>query len=328
MNRKKFNGIILAVTFLSSVAIFLSCSNRGASNVYLFSYFIGNGNDGLHLAYSHDGLTWTAMNDGQSILTPQVGRDKLMRDPCIITGPDGKFHMVWTVSWNERGIGYASSPDLIHWSEQRYIPVMEHEPKAENCWAPELFYDAARQQYLIFWATTVPGRFPETDYQSNSGEPGQGRNHRMYYVTTQDFTAFSETKLFYDHGFNVIDATLLQDVDTYVMFFKDETNKPFTPQKNIRIATAQQAEGPYSSPSKPITGKYWAEGPTSIKINGLWHVYFDKYRLDQFGVIVSSDLKHWEDRSNLLEMPDGIRHGTVFAATQKVFEKLTTHFGQ
>ncbi len=65
-----------------------------------------------------------------------------MRDPCIIRGADGLFHMVWTVSWNERTIGYASSKDLIHWSEQQAIPVMEHEPTTLNCWAPEIFYDA------------------------------------------------------------------------------------------------------------------------------------------------------------------------------------------
>lgn len=40
-----------------------------------------------------------------------------MRDPCIIAGPDGVFHLVWTISWNEKGIGYAHSKDLIHWTD-------------------------------------------------------------------------------------------------------------------------------------------------------------------------------------------------------------------
>ena len=44
-------------------------------------------------------------SDGKSFLIHEVGKDKLMRDPCIIEGPDGLFHMVWTVSWAERGIG-------------------------------------------------------------------------------------------------------------------------------------------------------------------------------------------------------------------------------
>ncbi|MFP4621933.1 MAG: hypothetical protein ACLFM7_11530 [Bacteroidales bacterium] len=135
----------------------------------MFSYFTGNGEDGLHLAYSHDGYQWKALNEGKSFLTPQVGNDKLMRDTCIIEGPEGKFHMVWTVSWEEKGIGYALSEDLVHWSDQKYILVMKHEPKAKNCWAPELFYDKETKQFLIVWATTIPGRFPETDNQSNEG---------------------------------------------------------------------------------------------------------------------------------------------------------------
>ncbi|RLE00147.1 MAG: glycosyl hydrolase, partial [Bacteroidetes bacterium] len=58
-------------------------------SVYLFSYFINNGEDGLHLAYSEDGLSWKALNENASYLKPEVGKDKLMRDPCIIQTPDG-----------------------------------------------------------------------------------------------------------------------------------------------------------------------------------------------------------------------------------------------
>ena len=116
---------------------------------YLFSYFINDSRDGLHLAYSLDGLTWTPLNHGKSFLIPTVGKDRLMRDPSICQAPDGTFHMVWTSSWTDRIIGYASSPDLIHWSEQRSIPVMMHEPAAHNCWAPELFYDEPSQLSLI-----------------------------------------------------------------------------------------------------------------------------------------------------------------------------------
>ena len=37
---------------------------------YLFSYFINDSRDGLHLAYSLDGLTWTPLNHGKSFLIP------------------------------------------------------------------------------------------------------------------------------------------------------------------------------------------------------------------------------------------------------------------
>ncbi|MBK6281801.1 MAG: hypothetical protein IPF54_03245 [Draconibacterium sp.] len=65
----------------------------------MFSYFMGNGEDGLHLATSNDGLKWEALNNNKSFLTPTVGDDKLMRDPVLLKAdPDGKFPMVWTVS--------------------------------------------------------------------------------------------------------------------------------------------------------------------------------------------------------------------------------------
>ncbi|MBN1996370.1 glycoside hydrolase family 43 protein [candidate division KSB1 bacterium] len=312
--------LIISTFWVCSVFIF-HCKQT-EQPVYLFSYFKGNGEDGLHLAFSYDGFKWTALNNDQSFLTPQVGNDKLMRDPCIMRGPEGVFHMVWTVSWNEKGIGYANSKDLKKWSEQRYLPVMEHEPDALNCWAPEIFYDDVKQQYLIFWATTIPGRFPETDDQDNRGIVRRGYNHRMYYVTTKDFNTLSAAGIFYDHGFNVIDATIVKDGSEFYMFLKDETNQPFTPQKNIKMARSSSAEGPYGEVSAPITGEYWAEGPTVLKVKDTWHLYFDKYRLGKYGLLVSKDLQNWVDKSDSLEYPDGLRHGTVFQVTEKILRQL------
>lgn len=206
--------------------------NAQSKDIYLFSYFINNGQDGLHLAYSLDGFTWKSLKNDSSFLIPAAGKDKLMRDPCIIRGADRKFHMVWTISWNEQGIGYAWSDDLIHWSEQKYIPVMAHEDSARNCWAPEIFYDALKKEYMIYWSTTISGRF------SSSAKTGDDKyNHRIYYTTTKDFKAFTKTKLLYEQGFNVIDATIQKTGKQYVMFLKDESRTP--PQKNIRIAISK-----------------------------------------------------------------------------------------
>jgi hypothetical protein len=81
--------------------------------------------------------------------------------------------------------------------------------------------------------------------------------------------------------------------------------------------------GPYSSAGKPITGNYWAEGPTTLKVDGKWMVFFDKYREHKYGAIQSTDLKHWEDISNLILVPKGIRHGTILQVDKNIFEKLT-----
>lgn len=169
----------------------------------------------------------------------------------------------------------------------------------------------------IYWATTIPGRYPGTD---TSGD--EKYNHRLYQVTTSDFKQFSNTKLLYDQGFSVIDASIVSNGNQYLMFLKDETRKP--PQKNLRLAIARNAVGPYSVPSLPFTDTtYWAEGPTTIFLNGKWIVYFDKYTQHQMGAVQSADLKQWTDISTQIHFPDGTRHGTVFTISQKQWNYLS-----
>ena len=118
---------IMKQLFFTFYFLFLtSAAFAQADSVYLFCYFKGNG-DGLHYAVSENGYKWTPLFNDSVVLKPTVSKDKLFRDPCIVKGGDGKYHMVWTVSWADKGIGYASSADLVHWSEQRFIPVMMDE---------------------------------------------------------------------------------------------------------------------------------------------------------------------------------------------------------
>jgi len=281
----------------------------------LFSSFRDNGQDGLHLAYSHDGLRWTALKNDKAFLAPRVG-GKLMRDPCIVQGPDGLFHMVWTTSWHDKGIGIAHSEDLVGWSEQQFVPVMEHEPKARNCWAPEITWDPDGKQYVIYWATSIPDRFPETAKRAD-----RGWNHRMYFTTTKDFKDYERTKLFYEPGFNVIDATIVKDRDQYVMILKDETRHP--PAKNLRIAYSKKVTGPWSPASAPFSPKgVWVEGPSAIKIGDGWVVYYDAYRRHQYGAMRTTDFTNWEDISDKISFPKGTRHGTAFSVSKDVLEKL------
>ncbi len=280
----------------------------------VFSSFRGNGEDGLHLAWSNDGYTWTPLRDDKPLLRPEVGGG-LMRDPHILHGPDGKFHMVWTTAWNKHGIGYANSKDLIHWSQQKLLDVMQNEPQARNVWAPEIFYDAAQKQFMIFWASTIPGRFPATD---STGDGGY--NHRMYFTVTTDFERLEPAQLLYDPGFNVIDATIVREGERYVMFLKDETRHP--PAKNLRVATADAPTGPYGPPSAPITGKYWAEGPTAVRLGDKWFVYFDRYTEHRYGLVTSQDLVHWNEESDKVRFPAGHRHGSVLRVGREVWKGL------
>ncbi len=105
------------------------------------------------------------------------------------------------------------------------------------------------------------------------------------------------------------------------MFLKDETIKP-RPQKNIRIATSKHLHKGFGKPSKPITGNFWAEGPTVLKTGKQWLVYFDKYREHKYGALSSTDLKSWKDVSGEIKLPAGIRHGSIFTITEQEFRRL------
>jgi hypothetical protein len=311
--------ILPGVALMALALAVAQAAPRGAGR-WVFSYFLDNGQDGLHLAYSRDGLKWTPLGDGRPYLAPAVG-GKLIRDPCIILGPDNVFHAVWTTGWYEQGIGIAHSRDLVTWDEAVFLPVMVHERRAANAWAPEIFYDDETSQYLIFWATTIPGRFPATDASGSVSKEGIALNHRIYRTTTRDFKEYSRAELFLDPGFNVIDATIVRDGQRVFMFLKDETLRPDA-RKDIRMAVADHALGPYTLGAEPISKENWVEGPTAFRAGQEMFVLFDAYTRKRYEGVKSRDLKTWTALGAELDMPPGARHGSVVAVSERILKGL------
>jgi hypothetical protein len=319
MKRRRALGL-LAGGLLGGCSTMQGSARPGEEQAYLFSYFLGNGADGLHFAASRDGYQWDALRGGASFLAPTVGKTRLMRDPCIARGPDGMFHMVWTSGWNDTGIGYASSPDLVQWSPQRDLPVMGHEPQALNAWAPEIIHDAARGHFLILWASTIPGRFPQTEAEGDAAGDRK-YNHRIYATTTKDFTSFTPTTLFYEPGFSVIDATFVQALGRDWLVVKDETRYP--PKKYLQVAAADSLHGPFGPLGAPITSPgLWAEGPSGLQVGDEVILYFDAYTAGHYGALRSRDMRQWEDVSARMRFPPKMRHGTAFAAPASLVEHL------
>jgi sucrose-6-phosphate hydrolase SacC (GH32 family) len=221
------------------VAVVLARASRAdgqpAANhdsVFLFTSFRDADQKFLRFLYSFDGYHWT--NVPGTFLEANVGTNKQFRDPSISRGPDGIFRLVWTAGWHgDQGFGCASSKDLIHWSEQKFVPVMTKEPTTVNVWAPELFYDDNGKQFIIVWASTIPGRFPDKLEKHDN-------NHRLYFTSTRDFTNFTPAKLFFDPGFSVIDPFILKDGDRCVLVCKDNSR----PNLNLRVAFANSPPGP------------------------------------------------------------------------------------
>jgi hypothetical protein len=278
--------------------------------VYLFTSFREPATAGLYLAYSEDGYHWKGLEG--SFLRPEIGASKIMRDPSITKGKEGTYHLVWTTDWKGgNGFGYASSKDLIHWSKQEYIPVMKNEPEVVNVWAPEIFYDDVKKEYIIIWASTIPFRFAK-------GQEEENNNHRMYYVTTKDFKTFSAAKLFYEPGFSVIDCVIVKRAKKdYVLVLKDNTR----PMRNIKVAFGKSPLGPFGKSSAPFTD-FLSEGPTVLKKDTDWLIYYDNYGAKNYKASKTSDFKHFEDVSSKISLPEGHKHGTITTISQQILKGL------
>ena len=283
-----------------------SCNKKA----YLFTSFNEPADKGLRMLYSYDGMKWDDLDT--ILLQPKVGGQKVMRDPSMVQGPDGTFHLVWTSSWRgDKGFGYASSKDLINWSEQQFISVMDKEPTTVNVWAPELFFDEEEKQYLIIWASCIPGRFER-------GIEEDSNNHRMYFTATKDFRTFSETKLFLDPGFSVIDAVIVRRAaKDYVLVLKDNTR----PERNLKVAVADNPLGPWNNISKPFSEKF-TEGPSVVKHKNEWLIYYDSYQKKVYEVMKTKDFVHFEDVTTTAQVPQGHKHGTIVQVNRKLVKQL------
>jgi len=283
-------------------------STNADGTVYLFSTFKEPEQDGLRFACSFDGYHWT--NVPGLFLKPEVG-GKIMRDPSVVRGPDGTFHVVWTSAWRgDRGFGYARSKDLVHWTDQKFVPVMEHEPTTVNVWAPELFHDERGKQFIICWASTIPGRFPDHLEATNN-------NHRMYFTTTRDFETFAPAKLFLDPDFSVIDCQILKDDDRYVLLLKDNSR----PQRNVHVAFGETPLGPWKNISPAFTDQF-TEGPCALKVGSDWLIYYEAYQAKHYCAARTRDFKTFTDVTGAMTFPQGLKHGTALAVPRKFLDDL------
>ncbi len=284
---------------------------------YLFAYFKNkdNGAAGMRLAISSDGLHYEPLLAGAPVLSPMVGESKLMRDPCILKDPHRElYHLVWTTGWSGVTIGYACSDDLIHWSEQQALPVMRDFPGVRNCWAPEVIYDPKAKHFVLFWSSTVPGAYSEA-----AGVSEDNYNHRLYCATTTDFKTFTPSRLMFDPGFSIIDATFAKRGEKLYLIVKDERLKP--EHKFLIWAEAKSPTGPFG-PLSPAFSPSWVEGPTAATIRGMTVVFFDRYTVNHYGALSTKDFKSWTDISERIAMPDGASHGTIIQISHATYTNL------
>ena len=89
-------------------------------------------------------------------------------------------------------------------------------------WAPEMIYDATRGHYLIFWSSTIPGRFPETDDLTHADNVNH-YDHRIYSKVQRGFLPGPPPVIFHaKHPFMYV----VRDVKSGAILFMGRMVKP------------------------------------------------------------------------------------------------------
>ncbi|MFI6876810.1 family 43 glycosylhydrolase [Streptomyces sp. NPDC050400] len=311
---------------------------------YLFAYFTGEGTaDGEQIRYAlsrgNDPLHWRELNAGKPVLTSTLGEQGL-RDPFVIRSPEGdRFYMIATDlrmyrnssgSWDDvqrhgsRSIMIWESTDLVHWTDQRLAEVAPE--SAGNTWAPEAYWDDARGEYVVFWASKL--------YADDDPEHTGSTYNKMLYATTKDFRSFSEPKVWDDPGYSVIDSTVIKDGGTYHRFTKDERD-PSSSSPCSKFITAEKStdltDTSYDFVSDCIgSGELTrGEGPTVFRSNTekKWYLFIDEYGGRGYVPFETTDLDSgtWTPSTDY-QLPASPRHGTVMPVTRAEYDRLLRAF--
>nr|MDT0659272.1 family 43 glycosylhydrolase [Micromonospora sp. DSM 115978] len=312
---------------------------------YAFSYFTGNSIAGEKIYFAasrgNNALRWTELNGGQPRLESQHGTLGL-RDPFLIRSPEGdRFFLIATDlsigrngNWDlaqrhgSRHLEIWESTDLVNWSEQRHVQVSP--PTAGNTWAPEAYWDDARGEYLVFWASKL--------YAADDPNHTGNTYNRMLAATTRDFVTFSEPTVWQDRGESRIDSTVLKEGDTYYRFTKDEGGggtgcSDIIQEKSASLTAVDLPGQPAWSMLDACIGRdagtSAVEGPTVFKANPgdtsghPYYLFVDEYGGRGYIPLGTDDLENpdWRVPASY-DLPASPRHGTVIPVTRAELDAL------
>ena len=189
----------------------------------------------VHMAISHDGYTFTALNNGDPVIKGDtIALQKGIRDPHIYRGQDGGFYLSatdlhifgkqagyrdteWerdgeTYGWgNNRGLVLLKSFDLINWTHTviNFDTLGEGMEDIGCAWAPEVIYDDQNGKLMLYYTTRFKG----------------GLNKLYYVYVNEDFNKLeSQPKLLFEYpveekGVSAIDGDITKIGDKYHLFY-------------------------------------------------------------------------------------------------------------
>lgn len=286
----------------------------------------------VYFAVSADGFHWEEVNGGKPVLTSTMGaggvrdieivRKKsggfvlLATDLCIVKRMDENHNVDWR-DINHNGSRFLScweTDDLVHFSPQRLLYFGRED---FGClWAPEVFYDAPTEQYLIHWGSTVKA---------------DGYEHMsIYYTLTKDFIAFTQPAVFFSKKNAILDSHLVRVGDTYHLFYKNSDG----PAANMH-ETSKSLFGPWTHDDgfdavmRYYTNAGAYEGATTFTLpDGRWCLMLDFFGCpkEQMGYVpyVSPAPGNTAFRraDSEFSFPYGFKHGRFLEITEEEYRRL------
>jgi hypothetical protein len=311
---------------------------------YLFVFF-DDPTHSLFMATSHDGYTFTAVNDGKPVIAGDTIADqKGVRDPHITRGPDGAFYLAMTdlhlsaqrkgyrttrwereekdYGWgNNRGLVLMKSFDLIHWTRSNLHIENAFNEKVGCVWAPETIYDPVARKMMIYFTMRL----------------GNGLT-KLYYAYTDDaFTKLtSGIHLLFNYPnpkIQILDADISRMPDgRYCMTYVAQENPG-----GIKMAVSDSINTGYVYSSQMVDAEPGAcEAPNVWKRIGenKWVLMYDVFSIkpNNFGFcettdfVTFKDLGHFNDGVMRLTNFISPKHGSIIQITAREAKTLEKHW--
>lgn len=342
-----------AASALLAASVAAGVPPASCNDTLLFGYFTSS--DQLQYAWSSDGFHWTELNGGKPVFTANPS----LRDPYVHRGPDGVFHLVATDSTNFGGtvnILTWSSPDLITWSPEVVAPVMNTSffpagASVQFTWAPEWFYDAASQRYMVFWAAEGSGLYTPPVGCTNNSTAG----FAFYHAFTTDFKTFTPPAILFQPTCDIvgqggIDGDIVQDENgRFVLVYKDARGvgegHAAELYRGIRLVPSSGGlEGPYLNATiSGFLAPTLVEAPELVFFKGQWLLFYDcsfwptpaGYPRPPYGVSVSASLADYDfqvvegactGNSTDVSFPVGATHGSFVCIDSSELAALQAAF--
>lgn len=303
---------------------------------YLFVHFkekITPEGEAVYFGKSKDGYNWETVNGGNPILMSTMGdrgcRDIeivrlhnggfviLTTDLCIVHHMDEKYNVDWKYinSHGSKCLCMWKTDDLVNFSEQKLIHFGRDD---FGClWAPEVFFDEEKGEYLIHWGSTAE----ETDFKHMS----------IYCSVTKDFETFSEPELYFTKDNEILDSHITKIGDTYHLFYKNSSNPPM----NMH-ATSKNLYGPFIHDKdfeeymdKEILNPGAYEAATTYTLSdGKWCLMLDFFgcEKEKMGYVPFISSKpgdmNFRRAPEKFSFPYGFKHGKVIEISDEEYERL------